>query len=731
MEKYDLFSEENIIETEHINNQDIELGSQDIFVIKKTDDKDIKTSYGYKYSGSHLQIMEKIKNINNIYDFSIDELDKNINIKNLLEFKLNFNGDLKSNDFAKFLINEKGINLDKAFLIQYLIKNLNKPNAQDVGNYVFGKIYSGDNDIAKEVSSKYKDIISYKTYEKLLNQIEKISLLINDEDNTLNELPMSELLSIINDRIVNKRYKGSSYDITAIQIQELFKYSYRQERELLVNNLKGENNSDFIRKDFLNKALTGCMSNLKYNFNNARRLGDKALNDINICFNVFSKFNELPDTEKSLHKIITLFLNQENVGFDIPMYKDIYKFTEKDVFLSISDYYKEIAIKDFPNLESCFKYYDLIIAPSKVNEDDLLFYANKRRNVAAVKKLPDSYKFKVQDVKEGIGLLGLSWQNNIDSGLFGEKIKINTYKSTGNKNLNNEVFIEKYPELIPIINNKFNIDINKELKNHISSHDILLNAGVKGIELGKTLKNKENVLLNVIACSAVLSNTLNVSISDLFLNNSLGIAIGSRGRGKALAHFEKVNNLIHTTQKNEFASFSHEFAHAIDSAIGTLINNEMSNMIYQQAKTNFSMERNLMLIDPTEFNENNLKSKKIITEVYYLKEAFRDSDILLNSIKEDSGKQISYWSSHIELFARTFETFISDSLNNLKMPNIGTHGNDYYSTSKVYPSEQDKEKLYPIIKNIISLYSEYSKDIALQRSNEVNKHLDKEQLEIK
>mgnify|MGYP003542028446 FL=1 len=672
----------------------------------------MKTSYGHKYSGSHLQIMERIKMINNVYDFSVDELNKNINLKNLLEYNLNFTGNLKNNDLANFLIKEKQIDVEKAFLLQYILKKYDNPNDVEIGNYLFGKNYSGDNQVIKEVAGQYKDIISYKAYEKYITKFEKILLLINDEDKNINKITQEEFLEVINDKIIDKRYKGSGFDITAVQMASIFRYSIQCERERLIKLISNKDSTEelrtkeisLIQEEYLNKAINACVSNLKLNLRNAIRLGEKAEKDIQECISLISKFNDLPKEEKSLNSLLKTFLNNEKVGFDIPMFGNIFKLNKSDALYSISEYHKEEALKEFPNLKDCFKYYDFLIMDSKSNEGEKVVKKKKKRQLASIKKIQDRFKFEVPDIKGGIALLNLAWNSVIERGLYEEKAKTNNYKTTANVNLNKDVFIEKHPELIQLINEQFNINLNEEINKKVSSYDILLNSGVKGLELGKTLKNKENVLLNVMACSAVLSKVLNVSIQDLFLNNSLGFAIGSRGRGNALAHFEKLNNLIHTTQKNEFASFAHEFAHAIDSAMGTVINNELSNMKYEQRKTNFAMERNLLLIDPSEFDNSKQISERILSSMSKLKTVFEKTDMKKASTKEDLGKIGAYWSKDIEMFARAFEVYVSDEITNLGLPEIGTHEKSYYSTSALYLSEKDKEVVYPIMKEIINLY---------------------------
>lgn len=727
----DLFSEENILKTQEINNAQYDNNFENEIstplIIKIRKDEEIKTTYGYEYKGSHLKIFESLREPDNIYQFNIEELKRSINIKNLLKDRFDFNGNLKSNDFANHLIEKYNIDVEKAYLSQYIYKQLEEPDDKSIGISMFGKRYVSTSELGSEVVKKISDKVGYIAFNKFINQFNKIENFIKNGEVFNNQehevLKQSKLLSQVKE--VMKKRTTKANDISTYVLANLFNHAIKFEQEKLLinlnNNFDTETKTKMINLTMLeqyNSVLNYCSSLIK---NNSSTRNQSIAEDLISLQKKVSILADVSNEEKSIDLMFNKFMDEEAFSLGINLFKgDLLCLSETHYKEAISEYYKELYGKDKPILENCFKYFDFInkyskVEPENPNEEKTkIFVLEKKRRCAEIKKLPSYSIIEAKNWKEAIDKLENQWKIFIEKELFIPKAKVvKAFKSTNNKLLNKDLFVAKYPELKQVVDEVYGrkIDFSTE-----KPEKILENVGARGLEFGKTLKNKENVLFNIIACSALMSKALNININDLFLNGSLGVAIGSRGRGQALAHFETNNNLIHVTQKNNLESFVHEMAHALDAALAAYINKDLSynDMNYPKPTTKYSMDRNYLLIDPSEFNENNKNTKEILDIISKLRTSFRDSDMYEGAKKLEGGKRDSYWTTHIEMFARSVESFVYDKLNDMGLPvNVGTH---ISYNAEQYLSSKDKEKIYPILNDFFNKFSEISPEIAKRRS---------------
>src|SRR3546814_18278383 len=61
---------------------------------------------------------------------------------------------------------------------------------------------------------------------------------------------------------------------------------------------------------------------------------------------------------------------------------------------------------------------------------------------------------------------------------------------------------------------------------------------------------------------------MGVPPASMSLDGSLAVAFGSRGSGKAAAHYEPGRRVVNVTRMSGAGSLAHEFAHALDHASG-------------------------------------------------------------------------------------------------------------------------------------------------------------------
>lgn len=174
--------------------------------------------------------------------------------------------------------------------------------------------------------------------------------------------------------------------------------------------------------------------------------------------------------------------------------------------------------------------------------------------------------------------------------------------------------------------------------------------------------------------------------------NKLAIAIGARGKGKALAHYEalakdaKTGQIVPTinlTKSGGGGTLAHEWGHFLDNLLGSALSPDDGSVRWATEKG----------ISGAQFPG--------------LSAALEDAKraIFISNYAEDGaalGKK--YWGSKVELWARAFESYIED-----KMPTKSMR-NDYlvYGTKKTYQTGKFIEPHPRVVAHAISVHPEYA-----------------------
>lgn len=100
----------------------------------------------------------------------------------------------------------------------------------------------------------------------------------------------------------------------------------------------------------------------------------------------------------------------------------------------------------------------------------------------------------------------------------------------------------------------------------ITTDELMHRFGFRAIEFGEWLPQDERQRVLNEACSAcvALSETLNIPEKMVSLNGVLAAAFGSRGKGRAMAHYESALEVFNLTRMKGAGSMAHEWAHALD-----------------------------------------------------------------------------------------------------------------------------------------------------------------------
>ncbi len=224
-----------------------------------------------------------------------------------------------------------------------------------------------------------------------------------------------------------------------------------------------------------------------------------------------------------------------------------------------------------------------------------------------------------------------------------------------------------------------------------------LEFNLKAVQFGNYVPDSERVIFIKLTYGALydLAKLLLMDPKDLSFGNNLSIAIGARGSGTAAAHYEPVKKIINLTRKRGNGSIAHEWGHAFDNFLVRALENR--DEVIETHLSTFDMEtldlRERFIHLPPK------KSKSLLTTLRTLLLAIQGSEFAMRSKSHGS-----YWGSTIELFARAFESYIYDSLQNLGRDNFylvfPTRGDETQKQFSLYPQKDERRKLNALFDGI-------------------------------
>lgn len=714
----DLFSDNNklpeIAPSELINTEN--LFTQDKETLITRDDKEIERTYGVKFSGSHYDFLNN-PITENFSKLNSDDI-KKINLKMILEYKLGFKGKLENENLVDFLINEKGLSAEQAFFTDFAVNQIKpKPDISGMmSDYLLsGAINEDTNIFVKQQINAFKEdfsLIALQKYLKLFNNITNLD--------KIKELKGKYDLNDFFRNAVLQSKDGIKSNFISSCGQFLSQRIYREGMNLkiqLSQVSEGLNKemiseiTDKYEKECVNKAIDTLVEHSEKCIPRLRTPESQA-----IAINFKAQLIGLKESG-AVNNLMDLYkesiLNNSD-KFDYVQTKFGWSsFAENQITLLKTNIMKREC--DFSKeLEGFNKYFNLSIRELtgvKDGEKEYIGVMKKIKNVAAVKKVYGYITINGKSEKEVFQNTVNKYKELVENGLIVEKEKPVNIKSTNNKALNKDLFIEKFPEIKETIKKQFkNVDFSS------SPEKILLDNGVRGIEMGKTLKNKDNVLWNTIAVMASISDRMGVSMQEFTFDGSFGIALGSRGNGRSLAYFTGPQFLLAFTQKNEFESIVHEYSHALDYALAEYIHQDLIQNNPDKKYINVDCFATMTGVSDL-YSTLNIsdKNKDLFKKLIEFKEAIKHSEVYKNSQELDAGKIKKYWSSDVEIYARVSEVVAFNKINESNTPLIGCH-KEYGATC--YPqlnNESDKklvDKFIELQKEIIPLYPEIAKEIS-------------------
>lgn len=237
---------------------------------------------------------------------------------------------------------------------------------------------------------------------------------------------------------------------------------------------------------------------------------------------------------------------------------------------------------------------------------------------------------------------------------------------------------------------EYNLDNVKKQENYI-----LDKTQMRGVQWGNSVTDdeREHHLNNIAYAFKDLTDILDLPEEMGSFNGKLGLAVGARGYGRALAHYEPELKVINLTRKKGVGSLSHEWGHFFDNTIYKMAT-ERNHEDYFSSYVNVFLSNGAVK-----------DGAKPIFDVYKKLNAKLEKirDRVRQHMREDKSQLYDekYWSSREEVFARCFENYVNHKLeNNGRKNTYLTKGVDH----PLWPTSEESKDLAPLFDDVFSTF---------------------------
>jgi hypothetical protein len=244
---------------------------------------------------------------------------------------------------------------------------------------------------------------------------------------------------------------------------------------------------------------------------------------------------------------------------------------------------------------------------------------------------------------------------------------------------------------------------------------------LRGFQFGNWVTNEDrfNYLAAFYVCLYDLNKVLKFKDNNLGLSGSLGIALGSRGVPRALAHYEPYSLVINISRykredvlKAEFeaaglrapleitketrffntggvGSFAHEYGHFLDNMYGKYTEPVKGTVFLTGNQGSVSKTR----IVYTKAN----KLRNLVEDLFQV--MFWNGKLKTNWAVRLETTNSEYLQNRQEIFARTFEQYVALKLNKLSVSNDFMTKKKYQKSH--YLNDAEMKKVVPIMDKLI------------------------------
>ena len=222
---------------------------------------------------------------------------------------------------------------------------------------------------------------------------------------------------------------------------------------------------------------------------------------------------------------------------------------------------------------------------------------------------------------------------------------------------------------------------------------LLGKMGLRGLQWGNSVTDSEREHHLKMSAEAFtdLADVLGLPPKMVSFNDRLGLAVGARGHGTAMAHYEPKMRVINLTRKNGVGSLAHEWGHFFDNICSELVQDKKAEYL-TDAAARPDWERR---------GEENPSDQHPVSQAMRSlfdsepMKAFRqrlDHEMSTKYAEQISFKKREYWRSTIEVWARCFERHVQTKLRGAGRENTYLSGG---MNQDLWPNDEESKALAP------------------------------------
>lgn len=200
----------------------------------------------------------------------------------------------------------------------------------------------------------------------------------------------------------------------------------------------------------------------------------------------------------------------------------------------------------------------------------------------------------------------------------------------------------------------------------IKPEDFSKAFGFRGTEFGNWTNqaDRQQSLNQAYDALHDLAELMGIPPDAISLNGKLGLAFGARGKSSAMAHYEPGKVVINLTKMRGSGALAHEWAHALDNYFGKQAS--AGDIAAYSSDVGVSRKAITDIAGKSGVRPEVVQAWLDIHKAMTIDpETNKRTRFYNNSLSEDSGKKKPYWSSDHEMFARSFETWAAQKLENM------------------------------------------------------------------
>lgn len=268
----------------------------------------------------------------------------------------------------------------------------------------------------------------------------------------------------------------------------------------------------------------------------------------------------------------------------------------------------------------------------------------------------DIYSYPASTGKKGFFIGKKVGRNYIDLENFATAKEARDYKRDNEADLTAK--LEKIKEIPNVRREDNKPRVGEDMRNgqDVTAELFAESFGFKGVEFGNWVEGskRQKDLNESFDALMDMAAILDIPPKSISLNGELGLAFGARGTGgidPAKAHYEAGYIVINLTKKDGAGSLGHEWWHALDNYFSRMRNKPGEFMTSPVLDVSLSARG-------SNYVASGAVRKEMIDAFGSVVRAINQTSLKFRSNKLDAKRTKEYWSTGLEMSARSFESYL-------------------------------------------------------------------------